>query len=45
MVAAIGKRDARAAAKLMKNHIDSVERNLRTNPGATDLDQILHIKG
>ncbi len=45
VVAAIGKRDARAAAKLMKNHIDSVERNLRTNPGATDLDQILHIKG
>ena len=45
VVAAICRRDARAAAKLMKNHIDSVERNLRTNPGATDLDQILQIKG
>ena len=44
VVVAIGRRDARAAARLMKHHIDSVERNLRTNPGATDLDQILHTK-
>lgn len=38
---AIQRRDARAACRLMANHIDSVERNLRTNPGTSDLDQIL----
>ena len=41
VVEAIARRDARAAARLMKNHLDSVERNLRTDPGVTDLDQIL----
>lgn len=41
VVDAIERRDARAAAKFMTNHIDSVERNLRTNPGTSDLDQIL----
>ena len=45
VVEAIKQRDARAAARLMKSHIDSVERNLRTNPDSTDLDQILQVKG
>ncbi len=44
VVDAIGRRDARAAARLMKGHLDSVERNLRTDPGVTDLDQILNAK-
>ena len=41
VVEAIERRDARAAARLMANHIHSVERNLRTDPGTSDLDQIL----
>ncbi len=41
VVDAIEKRDAKAATRLMANHINSVERNLRTNPGSSDLDQIL----
>ncbi|WP_418316249.1 GntR family transcriptional regulator [Piscinibacter sakaiensis] len=41
VVDAIERRDVRAATRLMANHLDSVERNLRTNPGSSDLDQIL----
>ncbi len=41
VVDAIGRRDASAAARLMANHITSVERNLRTDPQAADLSQIL----
>lgn len=41
VVDAIERRDARAAVRLMEQHIDSVERNLRTNPEGTDLDQVL----
>lgn len=42
VVEAIEKRDATAAARLMASHISSVERNLRTDPQAADLSQILH---
>lgn len=42
VVDAIERRDARAAARLMANHITSVERNLRTDPQAANLSQILH---
>lgn len=42
VVEAIERRDASAAARLMANHISSVERNLRTDPQAADLAQILH---
>lgn len=42
VVDAIEKRDAAAAARLMASHISSVERNLRTDPQAADLSQILH---
>ena len=41
VVDAIERRDASAAARLMVNHIASVERNLRTDPQAADLSQIL----
>ena len=41
VVDAIEKRDARAAARLMKDHIESVERNLRTNPDSTELEAVL----
>jgi DNA-binding GntR family transcriptional regulator len=41
VVDAIERRDARAAARLMQHHIESVERNLRTNPEGTDLDRVL----
>lgn len=43
VVDAIERRDARAAARLMENHIDSVERNLKANPDHTDLAQILRV--
>lgn len=42
VVDAIERRDASAAARLMANHITSVEKNLRTDPQAIDLTQILH---
>jgi DNA-binding GntR family transcriptional regulator len=42
VVEAITRRDAGAAARLMANHIASVERNLRTQPDTSDLSQILH---
>ena len=41
VVDAIERRDAAAAARLMAGHISSVERNLRTDPDAADLSQIL----
>lgn len=41
VVDAIERRDARAAARLMTEHIDSVERNLRDAPAATDLEAAL----
>ncbi len=41
VVEAIERRDAKAATRLMADHISSVERNLRTAPGSSDLDQIL----
>ncbi len=41
VVDAIERRDASAAARLMTNHITSVESNLRTDPQAADLSQIL----
>jgi DNA-binding GntR family transcriptional regulator len=43
VVDAIERRDTRAAVRLMENHIDSVERNLKTNPDHTDLAQILRV--
>ncbi|MEO7852315.1 MAG: GntR family transcriptional regulator [Rubrivivax sp.] len=43
VVDAIQRRDARAAARLMESHIDSVERNLKTSPDGTDLAQILRV--
>lgn len=43
VVDAIERRDAGAAARLMENHIDSVERNLNTSPDGTDLAQILRV--
>ena len=41
MVDAIERRDARAAVRLMAHHLDSVERNLRTDPHGSDLGQVL----
>jgi DNA-binding GntR family transcriptional regulator len=41
IVAALEKRDARAAARLMEHHIASVERNLRLDPRAPDLAAVL----
>ena len=41
IVAALEKRDARAAARLMETHIASVERNLRLDPRAPDLAAVL----
>ena len=43
VVDAIERRDARAAVRLMEHHIDSVERNLRTDPHGSDLGQVLHV--
>jgi len=45
VVDAIERRDATAAARLMASHITSVERNLRTDPEAADLSQILRNPG
>jgi DNA-binding GntR family transcriptional regulator len=41
IVEALERRDARAAARLMENHIASVERNLRLDPRAPDLAAVL----
>jgi DNA-binding GntR family transcriptional regulator len=41
IVAALEKRDARAASRLMESHIASVERNLRLDPRAPDLAAVL----
>jgi DNA-binding GntR family transcriptional regulator len=41
IVAALARRDARAAARLLEQHLASVERNLRLDPRAPDLAAIL----
>jgi DNA-binding GntR family transcriptional regulator len=41
IVEALQRRDARAAARLMEQHLSSVERNLRLDPRAPDLAAIL----
>ncbi|MBA3479103.1 MAG: GntR family transcriptional regulator [Lautropia sp.] len=41
VVDAIERRDSRAAVRLMEDHIESVERNLRTNPASTELEAVL----
>jgi DNA-binding GntR family transcriptional regulator len=44
IVAALERRDARAAVKLMEQHIVSVERNLRLDPRTPDLRTVLRPK-
>ena len=41
IVDALERRDARAAVKLMENHLHHVERNLRLNPRVPDLEAVL----
>lgn len=41
IVEALARRDARAATKLMQQHIHSVERNLRLDPRTPDLESVL----
>lgn len=41
VVEALARRDGRAAARLMQAHLTSVERNLRLDPAADDLADIL----
>lgn len=41
IVEALARRDARAAARLTHEHLSSVERNLRFDPRAPDLSQVL----
>ncbi len=41
IVDALEARDARAAARLMEHHLGSVERNLRLDPRAPDLAEVL----
>jgi DNA-binding GntR family transcriptional regulator len=41
IVDALEKRDARAAARLMAQHLHSVEHNLRLDPRSTDLAKAL----
>lgn len=41
IVDALEKRDARAAAKLMEDHLHNVERNLKLDPRAPDLEAVL----
>lgn len=43
VVDAIEKRDARSAVRLMEHHLESVERNLRTDPRSSDLGQVLRV--
>ena len=41
IVAALARRDGRAAARLMEQHVNSVERNLRLDPRTPDLAAVL----
>ncbi len=41
IVDALEKRDARAAAKLMEDHLHNVERNLKLDPRVPDLEAVL----
>lgn len=41
IVEALARRDARAAAKLMEEHLQNVERNLALNPRVPDLEAVL----
>ena len=41
IVDAIERGDARGAVKLMEEHLHNVERNLRLDPRAPDLHQVL----
>jgi DNA-binding GntR family transcriptional regulator len=41
IVDALEKRDARAAAKLMEEHLHNVERNLKLDPRVPDLESVL----
>jgi DNA-binding GntR family transcriptional regulator len=41
IVDALEKRDARAAAKLMEDHLHNVERNLKLDPRLPDLESVL----
>ena len=45
IVEALARRDARAAGRLMKQHIDSVERNLRLDPQTPNLASVLRPQG
>jgi DNA-binding GntR family transcriptional regulator len=45
IVEALAKRDGRAAARLMEQHITSVERNLRLDPRTPDLAAVLKPRG
>ena len=41
IVDALEKRDVRAAARLMEDHLRHVERNLRLDPRVNDLEAVL----
>ncbi len=41
IVDALARRDARAAVRLMEQHLHNVERNLRLDPRAPDLGSVL----
>jgi DNA-binding GntR family transcriptional regulator len=41
IVDAVERRDARAAARLMQDHLHNVERNLRLDPRVADLESVL----
>lgn len=45
IVEALEKRDGRAAARLMEQHLGSVERNLRLDPRTPDLASVLKPRG
>lgn len=45
IVDALGRRDARAAVRLMEQHLHNVERNLRLDPRAPDLGSVLRPYG
>ncbi len=45
IVDALAKRDGRAAARLMEQHIEAVERNLRLDPRTPDLAAVLRPQG
>ncbi|GMV46345.1 MAG: GntR family transcriptional regulator [Pseudomonadota bacterium] len=45
IVEALARRDGRAAARLMEQHITSVERNLRLDPRTPDLASVLRPRG